>query len=151
MKDPLPLDEWGVIKVSAMTWGEFRETENKTVLEGRAVDPRMEIHPGDLLVSRANTVDYVGAVVMVHECRPRLLLSDKSLRLYPRAPRSSGMDGRVLALAPSARLHRTSCYRNERLDAKYLAAEVEVLTTGGAPYRCATHASRGGKPTDVVY
>ena len=72
----------GVVKVSAMTWGEFRETENKTVGD-RTIDPRFEIHPGDLLVSRANTVDYVGAVVFVRDCRPRLLLSDKSLRLVP--------------------------------------------------------------------
>jgi type I restriction enzyme, S subunit len=78
---PARLDEWGVIKVSAMTWGTFRSDENKTVLAGRAIDLRTEIRPGDLLVSRANTVDYVGAVVQVRECRPRLLLSDKSLRL----------------------------------------------------------------------
>ena len=80
---PAGPDEWGVVKVSAMTWGEFREHENKTVVGDRAVDPRLEIHPGDLLVSRANTVDYVGAVVLVRDCRPQLLLSDKSLRLVP--------------------------------------------------------------------
>jgi type I restriction enzyme S subunit len=36
-----------------------------------------------LLLSRANTVDLVGATVLVKETRPRLLLSDKSLRLVP--------------------------------------------------------------------
>jgi type I restriction enzyme S subunit len=82
---PARADEWGVIKVSAMTWGHFRENENKTVMPGRIIDERLEIRPGDLLVSRANTIDYVGAVVHVGECRPRLLLSDKSLRLVPRA------------------------------------------------------------------
>lgn len=76
-------DEWGVVKVSAMTWGEFRESENKTVVGGRTVDTRFEIRAGDLLVSRANTVEYVGAAVLVRTCRPRLLLSDKSLRLVP--------------------------------------------------------------------
>jgi type I restriction enzyme, S subunit len=80
---PARPDEWGVVKVSAMTWGEFRESENKTVQSDRNIDPRFEIHPGDLLVSRANTVDYVGAVVLVRDCRSRLLLSDKSLRLVP--------------------------------------------------------------------
>ncbi|MFV2020338.1 restriction endonuclease subunit S [Micromonospora sp. LOL_023] len=81
--DPRPArdNEWGVIKVSAMTWGEFRESENKAVPDGRGIDPRHEIAPGDLLVSRANTVEYVGAPVLVRTCRPRLLLSDKSLRL----------------------------------------------------------------------
>ncbi len=76
-------DEWGVVKVSAMTWGEFRESENKTVLPGRHIDERLEIRPGDVLLSRSNTVGYVGAVVKVEHCRPKLLLSDKSLRIVP--------------------------------------------------------------------
>jgi restriction endonuclease S subunit len=82
---PADLDEWGVVKVSAMTWGRFRESENKTIVDNRRVDPRFEIHPGDLLVSRSNTVEYVGAAVLVDKCRPQLLLSDKSIRLVPNA------------------------------------------------------------------
>jgi type I restriction enzyme, S subunit len=78
-------DEWGIIKVSAMTWGEFREEENKAVPGGRKIDPRHEIHPGDVLVSRANTEEYVGAPVLVRSCRRGLLLSDKSLRLVPKS------------------------------------------------------------------
>lgn len=77
-------DEWGVIKVSAMTWGHFDEEENKAVLPGTEVDPRWEVKLGDLLLSRANTNAYVGASVLVERCRPRLLLSDKSLRLLIR-------------------------------------------------------------------
>lgn len=93
--------EWGIIKVSAMTWGEFRSAENKAVVADR-VDERYEIREGDLLVSRANTSEYVGASVLVGEVRPKLLLSDKSLRLTPK----EGVDPRWLwrALqAPSAR------------------------------------------------
>lgn len=75
-------DEWGVVRVSAMTWGEFRPHENKAVPAEQA-DPRYEIHEGDILVSRANTTEYVGAPVLVKQTRPRLLLSDKSLRLVP--------------------------------------------------------------------
>jgi len=76
-------DEWGVIKVSAMTWGQFDENENKAIPPERPVDPRYEIKAGDLLLSRANTSDYVGATVLVRECRPKLVLSDKSMRLMP--------------------------------------------------------------------
>jgi len=82
---PAALSEWGVIKVSAMTYGTFRENEQKAVPSSRMVDSRYEIQAGDLLVSRANTTDYVGASVLVGAVRPRLLLSDKSLRLVPRA------------------------------------------------------------------
>ena len=78
---PASLSEWGIIKVSAMTWGAFREDENKAVPAGVDFNPDYEIKPGDILVSRANTEEYVGAPVMVDGCRSHLLLSDKSLRL----------------------------------------------------------------------
>ncbi|TNH27483.1 hypothetical protein FHG89_18035 [Micromonospora orduensis] len=79
---PANLDEWGIIKVSAMTYGTFRENENKAVPADADFSPVVEIQPGDLLISRANTRNYVGASVLVGNCRPRLLLSDKSLRLH---------------------------------------------------------------------
>lgn len=98
---PAGLDEWGIVKVSAMTWGAFKAEENKAVPADMVV-PRFEIKSGDLLVSRANTTDYVGASVLVGDVRRRLLLSDKSLRVVPR----HGVDGRWLQLAlstPAAR------------------------------------------------
>lgn len=93
--------EWGIVKVSSMTWGEFRPEENKAVT-GDRVDPRYEIREGDLLVSRANTSEYVGASVLVGPVRPKLLLSDKSLRLQPRSGVCSEWLWRALQ-APSAR------------------------------------------------
>lgn len=83
--DPRPAapGEWGIIKVSAMTWGEFRSAENKALLDNTLVNPNYEIQSGDILVSRANTVEHVGAPVLVRDVRPRLLLSDKSLRFTP--------------------------------------------------------------------
>jgi type I restriction enzyme, S subunit len=92
---PARSDEWGVIKVSAMTWGKFDERENKTVITPDQINPHSEIRPGDLLLSRANTVEYVGAAVYVERCRPHLLLSDKSMRLRP----VSNVDARWLRLA----------------------------------------------------
>jgi type I restriction enzyme S subunit len=75
-------EQWGVIKVSAMTWGRFIEEENKAVPDGVPVNPQYEIRPGDVLLSRANTSEYVGAAVLVGHCRSHLLLSDKSMRLH---------------------------------------------------------------------
>ena len=98
---PAALDQWGIIKVSAMTWGEFRPEENKAVPPDK-VDPRYEIRPGDVLVSRANTTDYVGAPVLVGPTRSRLLLSDKSLRVVP----AEGVEARWLATVLAARSSR---------------------------------------------
>jgi type I restriction enzyme, S subunit len=78
---PAREDEFGVIKVSAMTWGEFRPSQNKALPAGLEIENRWLIRRGDLLFSRANTADYVGAVVLVGADHPRLILSDKSLRL----------------------------------------------------------------------
>lgn len=94
--------EWGIVKVSAMTWGEFRSHENKVVSDMSRVDPRFEIKAGDLLVSRANTTAYVGASVLVGPTRQRLLLSDKSLRLLPR-PGVSAEYVHALLQAPRTR------------------------------------------------
>lgn len=94
-------DEWGIVKVSAMTWGEFRPEENKAVPADK-VDLRYEIRRGDLLVSRANTSEYVGASVLVPEVRKQLLLSDKSLRVVPRPDVDAEWLWRALQ-SPSAR------------------------------------------------
>ncbi|GIH73351.1 restriction endonuclease subunit S [Sphaerimonospora thailandensis] len=127
---PAEEDEWGVIKVSAMTWGTFREDENKAVPAHREIDPANEIRPGDILVSRANTAEYVGAPVLVGECRPRLLLSDKSLRLVP----SSEVDRRwllnVLA-SPDVRraisARATGTKESMRNISQQALSEIEVL------------------------
>lgn len=103
---PARPDEWGIIKVSAMTWGSFKADENKAV-PGDRVDPRYEIQPGDVLVSRANTTEYVGAPVFVASTRPRLLLSDKSLRIVPRL----GTDRAWLATVLGARSTRRQVSR----------------------------------------
>ncbi|MEU4950677.1 restriction endonuclease subunit S [Streptomyces lavendulae] len=80
---PATAGEWGIVKVSAMTWGEFRPAENKALLDEALINPEYEIHSGDILVSRANTVEHVGAPVLVGAVRSHLLLSDKSLRFTP--------------------------------------------------------------------
>ena len=96
-------DEWGVIKVSAMSWGSFLEGENKAIADPALIDSRYEIHSGDLLISRANTVDLVGATVHVGKTRRQLLLSDKSLRLAPH----DGIDRAWLNLALSSPASRS--------------------------------------------
>lgn len=99
---PAAEDEWGIVKVSSMTYGSFRPTENKALPGGSCPPAHLEIHEGDLLMSRANTREHVGAVVMVGACRRRLVLSDKSLRLHP----TSDVDARWLLYAlrsPAAR------------------------------------------------
>lgn len=73
--------DWGVLKVSAVrSWG-FDAAENKAVTISSMVNPKYEVRDGDLLITRANTPQLVGAACFVDHPPGRLLLSDKTLRL----------------------------------------------------------------------
>ncbi|AEH63585.1 restriction endonuclease subunit S [Zymomonas mobilis] len=73
--------ESGVVKVSAVSWGTFDARASKTLPESFTPPENTRIKAGDLLISRANTLELVGAVVIVLECPSNLFLSDKVLRL----------------------------------------------------------------------
>ncbi|GHJ31591.1 restriction endonuclease subunit S [Streptomyces hygroscopicus subsp. sporocinereus] len=86
-KSPLAEDtpagegEWGVLKVSAVQRGWFDAVENKVVRDPALINPRFEVRPGDLIMTRANTEDLVGLACVAHKPPSRLMLSDKTLRL----------------------------------------------------------------------
>lgn len=74
-------DDWGVLKVSAVTWGEFRDGENKQLPDHLEPKPEYEVQPNDFLISRANTAELVARSVVVPEDAPtRLMMSDKIIR-----------------------------------------------------------------------
>jgi type I restriction enzyme, S subunit len=52
-------DDWGVLKVSAVSWDKFRAWENKQVLPGTEPRLQAEVKQGDFLISRANTAELV--------------------------------------------------------------------------------------------
>ncbi|MDA7888963.1 restriction endonuclease subunit S [Pirellulales bacterium] len=78
---PRESDEWGVLKISAVTWGRFDPGENKALPKG--VEPRehCEVKAGDFLMSRANTAELVAKSVVVKTTPKRLLMNDKLLRV----------------------------------------------------------------------
>ncbi|MEU0626913.1 hypothetical protein [Streptomyces sp. NPDC005989] len=73
--------EWGVLKVSAVQGGWFQSRENKVIRDAAHIQPRFEVRPGDLLMTRANTEALVGLACIAETPPPRLMLSDKTLRL----------------------------------------------------------------------
>lgn len=80
--EPRRPGEWGVLKVSAVTWGIFRPEENKRLPPSIDPRPECEVKAGDFLLSRANTAELVARSVVVDEDGPsRLLMSDKIVRL----------------------------------------------------------------------
>lgn len=74
--------EWGVLKVSAVTWGAFNPDENKRLPLSLEARPECEVKPGDFMLSRANTAALVArSVIAPDDCPEKLLMSDKIVRL----------------------------------------------------------------------
>jgi len=75
-------DEWGVLKVSAVSWDKFRAWENKQLLPGTEPRLQVEVKQGDFLISRANTAELIARAVLVDEPQSKLMMSDKIVRLH---------------------------------------------------------------------
>ncbi|EHJ94315.1 Type-1 restriction enzyme EcoKI specificity protein [Vreelandella boliviensis LC1] len=73
--------EFGIIKISAVTWGIYDEKQSKTLPQNSLFLETRRIKVGDFLISRANTIELLGNPVIVHKVTKNLMLSDKVLRL----------------------------------------------------------------------
>lgn len=73
---------WGVLKVSAVSWDKFLPEENKQLLPGTAPPEAAQVNAGDFLISRANTSELVAKCVIVEQKPKNLILSDKIVRLH---------------------------------------------------------------------
>jgi type I restriction enzyme S subunit len=113
---PACADEWGVLKVGAVSFGIFDENQNKTLPPSLKPIPRYEVKPGDLLISRANIARLVGACALVKKTRPKLMLCDKIFRVIWR-PESE--------LMPE--------YLDEVLKIPHLRNQIENALTGTSP------------------
>jgi type I restriction enzyme S subunit len=131
---PAGLGEYGVLKVSAVGDWSFVERENKRVPPG-TFDHRLEVKPGDLLVTRANAdPNSVGRTCLVEACSPGLMISDKTWRLVLKHDRKVDPVG-VLAWTKSPRFRRHVRNQLGGTDAKniskaqFLAAPFPPLDT----------------------
>ena len=72
---------WGVLKISAVTWGEFKPQENKQLPDNLEPRPEYEVRENDFLISRANTPELVArSVVVPAGTEEKLMMSDKIIR-----------------------------------------------------------------------
>ena len=70
-----------VLKVSAVTYGYFKDDEYKVLRDPSQITKGVYPKKGDLLFSRANTKEYVGATALVEQDYPDLMLPDKLWKL----------------------------------------------------------------------
>lgn len=88
-------EEWGVIKTSAVTSGDFAERENKFLRTDAPADTTAQVAVGDLIFCRASgSKGLAGKCAIVRECSRNLLLSDKTIRV----PLMEGISQEYVAL-----------------------------------------------------
>lgn len=78
---PATENQPGVLKVSSVGNGRFFPHENKLIQASDVSRATVSVRAGDLLVSRANTLDLVGACGIVDRDYPHLFLPDKLWRV----------------------------------------------------------------------
>jgi type I restriction enzyme S subunit len=105
---PAEDDEWGVLKAGCVNRGLFSEQENKALPDDLEPVPGYEIHPGNVLMSRASgSPDLVGSTAFITKTRPRLMLSDKIFRVHP----ESNVDPRFFVAVFNSNLMRSQIER----------------------------------------
>ncbi|MFV8395398.1 restriction endonuclease subunit S [Corynebacterium hindlerae] len=89
-----------VLKVSAVTSGYFDSTESKPLPKSYSPPESHLVNRGDLLVSRANTAELVGASVVVDRDVSSLYLPDKIWRVTPKSNANNYFLWHLLQLKP---------------------------------------------------
>jgi len=105
--------DWRVLKVSAVSWSDFLPSESKPISPAETFSEKLIVRAGDLIMSRANTSELVGAAVRVRTSPPKVLLPDKLWRLKFRT---------VSGLLPDYLLYA--------LRSRPLRREIEIRATG---------------------
>ncbi|MEZ5875596.1 MAG: hypothetical protein R3D30_12495 [Hyphomicrobiales bacterium] len=93
---PAGTDEWGVLKVSAASAGNYTEAENKALPATLKSRDHLEVKAGDILITRASGVArLVGVAAYVESSRDKLMICDKIFRVVD--PYEAKIDKRFIA------------------------------------------------------
>jgi type I restriction enzyme S subunit len=113
---PASFDEWGVLKLGAISFGTFNEMENKALPPSFTPSSALEVKTGDVLFVRGNVLRLVGACAYVSASRPRLMIPDLIFRAVFRD--ESNIDRRYLA---------------EVMRVPHVRQQIEAVATGTSP------------------
>lgn len=110
------VDEWGVLKLGAVSFGVFDQNRNKALPKHLKPRSHLEVKTGQILISRANITRLVGATALIGQTRDKLMLCDKIFRVVPLDP--SPVDAAFLT---------------EVLRISYVRRQIESNITGTSP------------------
>ncbi len=104
-----------MLKVSAASSGRYLGSENKALPPQLQARPRLEVHAGDVLITRASGVaNLVGVSAYVEKTQEKLLLCDKLFRAVfrPKSP----IEARFMAIALRLNSVRSQIFREFSTD-----------------------------------
>ena len=113
---PASADEWGVLKLGAISFGTFNEAENKSLPPSFTPTSALEVKTGDVLFVRGNVLRLVGVCAHISVTRPHLMMPDLIFRAVFRD--ESKIDRRYLA---------------EVMRVPHLRQQIEAVATGTSP------------------
>ena len=100
-----------ILKVSAVTSGRYDESESKPTPDNYVPPVKHIVRKGDLLFSRANTLELVGATAIVQDTNKSTLLPDKLWRFIWKIPMEA-------------------CYVNSLFQTDFVRKELGKLSSG---------------------
>lgn len=100
---PAAEGEWGVLKLSAVTSGVFTPSENKAFLGDPISISRHEVKDGDILMTRKNTPELVGAMAIAESPPSMLAIPDLVFRVVTDTDLVIGKYLQTLLMSPTMR------------------------------------------------
>ncbi len=100
----LSKNQWAVLTLSSVRRGTFDATAIKPIAQNASVPEGIEVHDGDLLLTRSNTRDRVGDVCIVEGVRRKTILCDLIYRLCTSSGTLNSNFLMLQLLAPGGRI-----------------------------------------------
>lgn len=131
-----PRNKWGVLKLSAVTGGQYKEECNKRLPED--VSPRvgLEIKDGDLLLTRKNTPELVGDSCFVFKTREKLMMPDIIFRIQTKQTlnrlflwvvlNTNGMKSRIKSLASGSARSMSNISKAKLYDMEIIVPSIDL-------------------------
>lgn len=130
------INKWGVLKLSAVTGGQYKEEHNKELPEGILPKLGLEIKDGDLLLTRKNTPELVGDSCFVFRTREKLMMPDIIFRIQTKQTlnrlflwavfNTNGLKFRIKSLASGSAKSMSNISKAKLYDLEVVVPSIEL-------------------------
>lgn len=136
LNNDTPINRWGVLKLSAVTGGQYKAEHNKELPEDISPRAGLEIKDGDLLLTRKNTPELVGDSCFVFKTREKLMMPDIIFRIQTKQTlnrlflwavfNTSGMKSRIKSLASGSAKSMSNISKAKLYDMEVIVPSIDL-------------------------